>query len=64
MDARFRFPKTVSDTPGLEVASTWVVTSGRTNLALLGFREVERHFQIRALEFDMYFVSWAAVRGR
>src|SRR5262245_61096746 len=35
VDVRFRFPKTLSGGPGLEVDSTWVVTSGRQNLALL-----------------------------
>ena len=53
VDVRFRFPTTVSGTPGLEVRSTWAVASGRQNLALLGFVEVHRHFCIRALEFDM-----------
>jgi hypothetical protein len=64
VDVRFRFPRTVSGSPGLEVSSTWVViSSGRTNLALLGFREVERHFCIRTLEFDMYFIPWATIHG-
>jgi hypothetical protein len=64
VDVRFRFPTTVSGTPGLEVTSTWVVLSGRRNLALLGFMEVHRHFQIRALEFDMYFILWTSIHGR
>ncbi len=58
VDVRFRFPRTVSGDPGLEVASTWVVTSGRTNLALLGFLEVHRHFQLKLYEFDAYFIPW------
>lgn len=65
VDVRFRFPTTVSGTPGLEVSSTWVVIStGRPKLALLGFREVERHFCIRTLEFDMYFIPWTSIHGR
>ena len=64
VDVRFRFPNTVSGLPGLEVRSTWAVVSGRQNLALLGFMEVHRHFQIRALEFDLYFIPWASVHGR
>jgi hypothetical protein len=58
VDVRFRFPDTVSSTPGLEVSSTWVVVGGRTNLALLGFQEVHRHFRIWTFEFDMYFIRW------
>jgi hypothetical protein len=46
------------------VASTWVVTGGRHNLALLGFQEVHRHFPIRALEFDVYFIPRTSIRGR
>jgi hypothetical protein len=63
VNVRFRFPRTVSGTPGLEVDSTWVVTGGRTNLALLGFREVERRFCIRTLEFDTYFIPWTSIHG-
>jgi hypothetical protein len=64
VDVRFRFPQTVSGTPGLEVSSTWVVLPGVTRRALLGFMEVHRHFQIRALEFDLYFIPWTSARGR
>ena len=63
VDVRFRFPKTVSGGPGLEVTSTWTVTSGRTNLALLGFMEVHRHFHLWTLEFDAYFIPWPILRG-
>lgn len=58
VDVRFRFPKTSSGGPGLEVESTWVVLAGTTNLALLGFQEVHRHFQTKMLEFDVYFIRW------
>jgi Aspartyl protease len=64
VDVRFRFPITVSGTPGLEVTSTWVVLSGRTDLALLGFQEVHRHFSVKTFEFDVYFVPWPALTGR
>ena len=64
VDVRFRFPKTVSGAPGLEVISTWVVLTGTKKLALLGFHEVERHFCIRTLEFDMYFIPWTLIHGR
>jgi hypothetical protein len=47
----------------LEVDSTWVVVSGVTDLALLGFLEVHRHFCIRTQEFYVYFISWASLRG-
>jgi Aspartyl protease len=63
VDVRFRFPRTVSGTEGLAVESTWVVTSARPGLALLGFMEVHRHFQMRTFEFDTYFIPWAALRG-
>jgi hypothetical protein len=56
VDVRFRFPRTVSGQSGLEVESTWVVVSGRRNLATLGFFEVHRHFRIWTFEFDMYFI--------
>lgn len=58
VDVRFRFPDTVSGKPGLEVASTWVVVGGRSDLALLGFQEVHRHFRVRSYEFNVYFVPW------
>lgn len=58
VDVRFRFPRTVSGTEGLIVDSTWVVTSARLGLALLGFMEVHQHFQMRTFEFDTYFVAW------
>lgn len=64
VDVRFRFPNTVSGQPGLESTSTWVVLANRNKLALLGFREVERHFCIRTLEFDMYFLPWTTIHGR
>jgi hypothetical protein len=64
VEVRFRFPNTVSGTPGLEVISTWVVVHRGTGIALLGFREVERHFCIRTLEFDMYFIPWTSIHGR
>ena len=63
VDVRFRFPRTVSGDPGLEVASSWIVTSGRRNIALLGFQEVHRHFRIWTLEFDMYFIPWPKPLG-
>lgn len=58
---RFRFPTSPSG-PGLVVDSTWIVTSGRTGVALLGFQEVHRHFWFRTYEFDMWFILWPAVR--
>lgn len=58
VDVRFRFPTTSSGGPGLEVESTWVVVSGRRNLALLGFQEVHRHFQLKLFEFEAYFIRW------
>jgi predicted aspartyl protease len=64
MDVTFRFPTTVSGTPGLEVSSTWVVAGGQSNLALLGFQEVHRHFSVKTYEFDVYFVPWQALTGR
>jgi len=63
VDVRFQFPRTVSGGPGMEVESTWVVSSGRTHLALLGFMEVHRHFQIKPFEFDVYFIPWPKPRG-
>jgi hypothetical protein len=64
VEVQFQFPRTVSGTPGVQVTSTWVVLSGARHLALLGFREVERLFCIRTLEFDMYFIPWTSVHGR
>jgi hypothetical protein len=63
VDVRFRFPKTLNGDPGLECDSTWVVISAIKGIALLGFQEVHRHFSIRALEFDMYFILWSTLRG-
>jgi hypothetical protein len=63
VDVRFRFPKTFNGDPGLECDSTWVVITGMKGIALLGFQEVHRHFSIRALEFDMYFILWSTLRG-
>ena len=63
VDVTFRFPRTVSGTPGLEASSTWVVVSGPTKLALLGFQEVHRHFSVRTYEFDVYFVPWQTLTG-
>ena len=60
----FCFPTTVSGMPGLEVSSTWVVVSGQTKLALLGFQEVHQHFSVRTYEFDVYFVPWRTLTGR
>ena len=54
---RFRFPTSPSG-PGLVVNSTWIVTSGRAGVALLGFQEVHRHFQVRTEQFEMWFVPW------
>lgn len=54
---RFRFPVSPSG-PGLVTDSTWIVTSGRTGVALLGFQEVHRHFQFRTDQFEMWFVPW------
>ncbi|MBX9623073.1 MAG: hypothetical protein K2X82_04590 [Gemmataceae bacterium] len=59
---RFRFPTSPSG-PGLVVDSTWVVTSGRRNVALLGFQEVHRHFWVRTEQFEMWFVPWPAGRS-
>jgi hypothetical protein len=58
VDVRFRFPTTTSGGPGLEVTSTWVVLSGRRDLALLGFQEVHRYFQTKMFEFEAYFIRW------
>lgn len=63
VDVRFRFPNTFAGAPGLEVASSWVVMSGRRELALLSLTEVHRHFQIRTFEFDTYFIPWATLPG-
>lgn len=63
VDVRFRFPSTMNSGLGLEVDSTWVVLSGRRNLALLGFMEVHRHFRIHSQEFLMFFTTWASLRG-
>lgn len=56
LDVRFRFPATVSNTPGLVAVSTWVVVPGQSKLALLSFQDVHRHFTVRTFEFDAYFV--------
>jgi hypothetical protein len=63
VDVRFRFPPTPIGRPGLEVDSTWVVLSGRRNLALLGFMEVHRYYRIHSQEFQMYFITWTSLRG-
>ncbi len=63
VDVHFRFPPDPNGKPGLEVDSTWVVVSGVTDLALLGFMEVHRHFCIRSQEFEIFFISWASLRG-
>jgi hypothetical protein len=63
VDVRFRFPNTFAGAPGLEVASSWVVMSGRRDLALLSLTEVHRHFQMRTFELDTYFIPWATLRG-
>lgn len=63
VDVRYRFPNTFAGAPGLEVTSSWVVMSGRRELALLSLTEVHRHFQIRTFEFDTYFIPWATVCG-
>lgn len=63
VDVRFRFPDTVAGNPGLEVSSTWVVIGGRTNLALLGFQEVHRHFRVQTDPFLAFFVLWTSLRG-
>jgi len=63
VDVRFRFPDTVSGKPGLEVSSTWVVVTGQTQLALLGFQEVHRHFSVRTDQFLAFFITWASLRG-
>ena len=60
VDVRFRFPNTPNNEAGLEVDSTWVVTSGQRGVALLGFMEVHRHFQLKLFEFDAYFIRWPA----
>ncbi len=63
VDVRFRFPSDPNGKLGLDVDSTWVVVAGVTDLALLGFMEVHRHFCIRSQEFEMFFISWASLRG-
>jgi Aspartyl protease len=62
VEVRFRFPG-LDRAPGLEVNSTWVVITGRTNLALLGFQEVHRHFQVKLFEFEVYFIRWPTPHG-
>ena len=64
VDVHFHFPKTVNGDPGLECNSTWVVISGMKGLALLGFLEVHRHFSVRTLEFEVYFILWSTLRGK
>lgn len=59
---RFRFPVSPSG-PGLVVDSIWIVTSGRTGVALLGFQEVRRHFSIESEPFEMWFVPWPKPRA-
>ncbi len=63
VDVRFRFPPTPIGNAGLQVDSTWVVVSGVTGLALLGFMEVHRHFRIHSQEFLMFFTTWTSLRG-
>ncbi|MBA4186692.1 MAG: hypothetical protein C0467_01610 [Planctomycetaceae bacterium] len=63
VDVRFQFPRTTSGGSGLEVSSTWVVSSAGKGIALLGFMEVHRHFQIKPFEFDVYFIPWPRPRG-
>ena len=63
VEVRFRFPPDANGKPGLEVDSTWVVVSGATDIALLGFMEVHRHYGIRSQEFNVFFISWASLRG-
>jgi predicted aspartyl protease len=63
VEVRFRFPTTTSGVPGLEVNSTWMVTSGQPNVALLGFMEVHRSFQVKMHEFDAYFIRWPVPLG-
>lgn len=58
VNVRFRFPKTIDGGPGHEADSTWVVIPDRTDLAILGFQEVHRHFWVRSYEFDLYFMRW------
>lgn len=54
---RFRFPNSPSG-PGLVVSSNWIVTPGRTGVALLRFQEVHRHLQARTEQFEMWFAPW------
>jgi hypothetical protein len=63
VEVRFRFPPTPTGNLGLQVDSTWVVVSGVTDLALLGFMEVHRHFRIHSQEFEVFFTTWTSLRG-
>lgn len=60
---RFRFPASDRGVLGLECTSTWVVAAGGKKCALLGLQEVHKHFSVRTLESDAYFVQWSTLRG-
>jgi hypothetical protein len=64
VEVRFRFPRSANGKLGVECMSNWVVVSGARKIALLGFQEVHKHFCIRTLEFDVYFILWSTLRGK
>ncbi|MBX9585005.1 MAG: retropepsin-like domain-containing protein [Gemmataceae bacterium] len=59
---RLRFPPDPYGGPGVEVDSTWAVVRGPTNLALLGFQEVHRHFTIMTHRDVIDFLPWPATK--
>lgn len=59
---RFRFPPDPYGGPGIEVDSTWAVVRGPTNLALLGYEEVHRHFTIMTHRDVIDFLPWPATK--
>jgi hypothetical protein len=63
VDVCFRFPPTPIGNLGIQVDSVWVVVTGVTNLALLGFMEVHRHFRVHSQEYLMFFTTWKSLRG-
>ena len=42
--------------PGLTVTTHWVILPGDRKIAILGLRDVLPHFEVRAEDFDMYFI--------
>ena len=52
----FQFPAdSLSGVPGDAIDSEWAILSGRSQLALLGFQEVHRHYSISTDDDTMYF---------